>query len=76
MDFFLKLFLQGDVPNGTRERLIDYLAKVRQQTVPVYWTDDQAADHPPAGGVPPGADAAGVSVGLNGSPLPAMWERG
>jgi uncharacterized protein (DUF1800 family) len=46
VDFFLKLFLQGDVPGGTRERLVDYLAKVRQQTAPVYWTADQAADHP------------------------------
>jgi hypothetical protein len=46
VDFFLQLFLQGDVPGGTRERLIDYLAKTRRQTSPVYWTDEQAADHP------------------------------
>ncbi len=46
VDFFLKLFLQGDVAGGTRERLIDYLNKARSQTSPVYWTEEQTADHP------------------------------
>ncbi|MFL5331137.1 MAG: DUF1800 family protein [Gemmataceae bacterium] len=46
VDFFLKLFLQNDVSVGTRERLTQYLATARKQKPPVYWTDDQAADHP------------------------------
>jgi uncharacterized protein (DUF1800 family) len=46
VDFFLKLFLQNDVSVGTRERLTQYLANARKQQPPVYWTDDQTADHP------------------------------
>lgn len=46
MEFFLALFLQGDVPAGTRDRLTHYLDHVRKQPVPVYWTAAQAADHP------------------------------
>lgn len=46
VQFYLQLFLQDDVPAGTRERLTDYLAKARQQTPPVYWTAEQSADHP------------------------------
>jgi uncharacterized protein (DUF1800 family) len=45
VDFFLQLFLQGDVPVESRQRLLDYLHQARQQPVPVYWTADDAAQH-------------------------------
>jgi len=44
VDFFLRLFLQGDVPTGTRERLLAYGRQTRGQSVPVYWTSADAAD--------------------------------
>ncbi|MBV9125472.1 MAG: DUF1800 domain-containing protein [Planctomycetes bacterium] len=45
VDFFLRLFLQGDLPAESRERLLHYQQQARQQTVPVYWTAQDAADH-------------------------------
>ena len=45
LDFLLALFLQNDVPPESRERLRDYQQKAHKQTVPVYWTGDEAADH-------------------------------
>jgi uncharacterized protein (DUF1800 family) len=45
VDFFLKLFLQGDVPAEARANLVDYQQRSHQQTVPVYWTAADAADH-------------------------------
>jgi uncharacterized protein (DUF1800 family) len=44
VDFFLRLFLQGDVPSESRKRLLNYLAKSTKQKVPVYWTAQDAAD--------------------------------
>jgi uncharacterized protein (DUF1800 family) len=44
-DFFLALFLQGDVPGETRQKLLDYLRRARTQNYPVYWTPQDAADH-------------------------------
>lgn len=46
VDFFLKLFLQDDVPPGTRDRLVNYLNHAREQPSPAYWTDEQKNDHP------------------------------
>jgi uncharacterized protein (DUF1800 family) len=43
--FFLYLFLQGDVPTGSREKLIDYVAHAQKQTVPVFWTNKDAETH-------------------------------
>jgi len=43
VDFFLRLFLQGDVPAQSRARLLEYMQK--KQPVPVYWTDQDAIDH-------------------------------
>jgi uncharacterized protein (DUF1800 family) len=43
VDFFLRLFLQGDVPAETRQRLLDYAAAAERQTYPVYWTPEDAA---------------------------------
>ncbi len=44
VDFFLQLFLQGDVPAESRQRLLDYMASAKQQPYPVFWTADDAAD--------------------------------
>ncbi len=45
VDFFLGLFLQGDVPPESRGRLLDYQQQARRQPVPVYWTREDAANH-------------------------------
>ena len=45
LDFFLTLFLQGDVPAESRDRLRDYQRHAHKQTIPVYWTAEDAADH-------------------------------
>jgi uncharacterized protein (DUF1800 family) len=44
VDFFLRLFLQGDVPDESRQKLLDYAARSRKNSVPAYWTDEDAAD--------------------------------
>lgn len=44
VDFFLHLFLQGDVPAASRTQLLNYLTQARTQTVPVYWTPQDATD--------------------------------
>ena len=43
VDFFLKLFLQGDVPAEHRQRLVDYAKKSHAARRPVYWTAQDAA---------------------------------
>jgi uncharacterized protein (DUF1800 family) len=43
--FFLDLFLQGDVPAATRDRLASYQDAAHKHSVPVYWTPEDAADH-------------------------------
>jgi uncharacterized protein (DUF1800 family) len=45
VDFFLKLFLQGDVAAESRARLEEYQRHAEQLTYPVYWTKDDAEDH-------------------------------
>lgn len=45
VDFFLNIFLQGDVPPETREKMLSYLTQARKQSVPVYWTEQDAAEH-------------------------------
>jgi hypothetical protein len=45
LDFFLQLFLQGDVPAESRQKLLDYQEKSGKQSYPVYWTETDAADH-------------------------------
>jgi uncharacterized protein (DUF1800 family) len=44
-DFFLTLFLQGDVPAESRQRLVAYYKKSQTMKVPVYWTAEDAAAH-------------------------------
>ena len=45
VDFFLRLFLQGDVPADSRAKLIDYMQQARKRSVPLYWTEEDTADH-------------------------------
>lgn len=45
VDFFLRLFLQGDVSAETRTHLLDYQHHAHKLPVPVYWTEQDAADH-------------------------------
>ena len=44
VDFFLQLFLQGDVPPASRVQLLQYQQQAHQQSVPVYWTAQDATD--------------------------------
>jgi uncharacterized protein (DUF1800 family) len=44
VDFFLRVFLQGDVSADTRERLLKYCQDSHGQRVPVYWTSADADD--------------------------------
>ncbi len=45
VDFFLRLFLQGDVPAEARSHLFDYQRHAHKLPVPVYWTAEDGADH-------------------------------
>jgi len=45
LDFLLTLFLQNDAPPDSRDRLHDYQRQAQKQRIPVYWTEDEAADH-------------------------------
>jgi hypothetical protein len=45
VDFFVRLFLQGDVPPASRSRLLDYERQARRESVPVYWTAGDVDDH-------------------------------
>jgi len=44
-EFFLQLFLQGDVPEETGKRVLDYAAVASKQKLPSYWTAQDAAEH-------------------------------
>jgi hypothetical protein len=45
IEFLLRVFLQEDVPALSRDRLAHYAGRAEGQTVPVYWTPDDAANH-------------------------------
>ena len=45
VDFFLEVFLQGDVPPESRKNLLDYMKSARTTKTPVYWTEDEVAHH-------------------------------
>jgi uncharacterized protein (DUF1800 family) len=45
LDFFLTLFLQKDVPAESRDRLVEYQKTAKTQTLPVYWSQEDAASH-------------------------------
>lgn len=44
VDFFLELFLQGDVPPASRVQLLQYQQQAHKQSLPAYWTTEDAAD--------------------------------
>jgi uncharacterized protein (DUF1800 family) len=45
LDFFLTVFLQNDLPADSRSRLQEYQQRAHKQAAPVYWSEDEAADH-------------------------------
>jgi hypothetical protein len=45
VDFFVTLFLQGDVPVEARAKLMQYEHQAPLQNIPVFWTAQDAADH-------------------------------
>jgi uncharacterized protein (DUF1800 family) len=45
LDFFLQLFLQGELPSESRAKLLDYQQRSKKQSYPPYWTEEDAADH-------------------------------
>jgi uncharacterized protein (DUF1800 family) len=45
VDFFLRLFLQDDVPAESRTKLLTYQQQSHQLSFPKYWTEADAADH-------------------------------
>ncbi|QDU20132.1 DUF1800 domain-containing protein [Urbifossiella limnaea] len=45
VDFLLGVFLQGDVPAGSRERLLGYLEQAKGVRHPGYWSAADAAGH-------------------------------
>jgi hypothetical protein len=45
VDFFLELFLQGDVSAEERTHLLNYQNHAHKLPAPVYWTEQDIADH-------------------------------
>lgn len=45
VDFFLRLFLQNDVPDDTRARLEEYERQSTQLRLPAYWSPQDGTDH-------------------------------
>jgi uncharacterized protein (DUF1800 family) len=45
VEFFLRLFLQGDVSAQDRKELLRYQHDAHRLSVPVYWTDEDTVEH-------------------------------
>jgi hypothetical protein len=45
VDFLLGLFLQGDVPDAARDKLLAYLKQTKDVKFPAYWSADDIANH-------------------------------
>jgi uncharacterized protein (DUF1800 family) len=45
VSWLIDVFLQGDVPDAAREKLLDYLTTARTVRYPVYWTPNDIANH-------------------------------
>ena len=45
VDFFINLFLQGDLPADARAGLLDYLSGARKRPYPAYWSQQDQEDH-------------------------------
>ena len=44
IDFLLRLFLQGDVPAASRDRLLQYVRGAEREAYPVFWSADDIAN--------------------------------
>ncbi len=44
MAFLTRLFLQEDIAESTRRRLVQYLETASTQKYPFFWTPEEAAD--------------------------------
>ena len=44
IDFLLRVFLQGDLPAASRDRLLQYADRAERETYPVFWTHDDIAN--------------------------------
>jgi hypothetical protein len=45
VNFFLRVFLQEDVPAESKTKLLDYQKKAKTRTVPVYWSEEDSINH-------------------------------
>ena len=45
VDFLLGLFLQGDVPDPSRAKLLDYLKTAKAVKYPAYWSANEVRNH-------------------------------
>jgi uncharacterized protein (DUF1800 family) len=45
VDFFLELYLQGDVPDEARAELLGYLKRARPDRLPAYFSDEDKSRH-------------------------------
>jgi uncharacterized protein (DUF1800 family) len=45
VQWLIDVFLQGDVPDAAREKLLSYLTTARTVRYPVYWTPNDIANH-------------------------------
>jgi Protein of unknown function (DUF1800) len=45
VQILLDTFLQGEVPDATRDKLLDYLKQAKNVKYPVYWTKEEVTNH-------------------------------
>ena len=45
VQYLLDTFLQGDVPDATRDKLLHYLQQSKSVKYPIYWSPDDAKNH-------------------------------
>jgi Protein of unknown function (DUF1800) len=45
VELLLRVFLQGDVPAASRDRLVQYAGNMERESHPVYWTAADVANH-------------------------------
>jgi uncharacterized protein (DUF1800 family) len=45
VDFFLRLFVDGEVAPESRSKLLEYIVDSQKYSYPVYWTQQDASDH-------------------------------
>jgi uncharacterized protein (DUF1800 family) len=45
VQLLLDTFLQGEVPDSTRDKLLDYLKQAKNVKYPIYWSTDDVVNH-------------------------------